>query len=112
MIAVQVGYGERERRHTRLRNGARAERAVAIAEQHRHVAEAAPLNYVWYSIAIGISYRQPGVAVVRVVTPCEKGRCGGFRCLGDIGACQAHQKDHCGYGVSSHNALSGAKRPR
>src|ERR1017187_9655318 len=57
MVKVLVGYGEGDRPHARLRNGARAERAVSIAEQHRHVAEAAPLNYVRYAIAIGISHR-------------------------------------------------------
>ena len=95
MVAVQIGYREGERRHTGVQNGARAERAVATAEEYCHGALAVPLDYVRCSIAIGISHGYPG-AVVRVVAPCVKGRLGGLRCGEDIDACQAQQEERRG----------------
>src|ERR1019366_197143 len=63
-----------------------------VAEQHRRLAVAVKPNYVRYSIAIGISNRQPSIAVVRVIAPCVKGRLGGLCCGEDIGARQEKRK--------------------
>src|ERR1022692_4065126 len=70
-IAVQVRRREGKLPlHAALRLGALPEGAVAVAEQHLHVARD-HRNRVWNPVAIGVRYSHP-VARVRVVAPRKK----------------------------------------
>jgi hypothetical protein len=71
MVAVQVRRCEGKLPlHADLHLGALPEGAVAVAEQHLHVARD-HRNRVWNSVAIGVRYSHP-VARVRVVAPRKK----------------------------------------
>src|ERR1022692_5068110 len=105
MVALQVGYDEGGRPHSGLRNGARAKRAVSVAEQHRHLAVAVKPNYVRDTVAVGIPHCHPRGAEIRVVAPGVKSGGGGPRCVDDFGTCQAHQEESCGNDVSSHGIV-------